>query len=308
MIIEVENLLKKYNDKIAVNDISFSVEKGEIFCITGPSGSGKTSAIECIEGLRPLTSGNINVLGLDPFRDRNKMYEKIGVQLQEHTFASEAKVNDLCKLYSSFYNNPYPYTELLKEFDLLDYLGTNAVDLPPGQKKKLSFILALLPNPEIVFLDEITTFLDPGSNKDMLKYILNLKEKGITVLMVSHHIDEVETLSDRVCIMKDGNILTIDNKKSIIKSRDLLEEISLSFNHEDINYFNFNDINGVTDYSIKKNKLLLKGKGGNLLKNIIEFLNKNSIDYYNVNIKKPSLEDAYLDILNYKNYNFTKEV
>lgn len=302
MIIEVENLFKKYNDKIAINNISFSVEKGEIFCITGPSGSGKTSTIECIEGLRPLTSGNINVLGLDPFRDRKKMYEKIGVQLQEHTFASEAKVNDLCKLYSSFYNNPYPYLDLLEEFELLDYINVNAVDLPPGQKKKLSFILALLPNPEIVFLDEITTFLDPGSKKDMIKYILNLKEKGITVLMISHHIDEVEILSDRVCIMKDGNILTIDTKKNIIKSRNLLEEISLSYDHNDINYFNFNDIQGVTDYSIKKNKLLLKGNSSNLLKNIISFLNENNINYYNVDIKKPTLEDAYLDMLNYKSY------
>ena len=129
MVIQVDGLVKKYGDYTALKDISYSVERGETLCVIGSNGSGKTSLIECTEGLRDINYGDITVLGLDPFKDRRKLYNRIGVQLQEQVFASEAKVEEICRLYSSFYDNPVPYKELLDRFDLLDRRKYHATNL-----------------------------------------------------------------------------------------------------------------------------------------------------------------------------------
>lgn len=299
LVIEVENLTKMYDEEVAVDNISFSVNRGEIFCIIGPNGSGKTSTIECIEGLRPVDAGSINVLGLDPFKDRKKMYEQIGVQIQEHVFVSEAKVDELCKLYSSFYTNPVPYKSLLKEFELYDSRNIHAVNLSGGQKKKLSFILALLPRPKIVFLDEITSFLDPASRKDMLSYIRQLKGMGITTIHITHHMDEAQALSDRICLMKDGKILSIDTASNMIEKSNLPGLITFESDDEKISIESLKSIPFVISAEQMGSKYSIRGKEGKTLRSVIDYLRDNDISYSRFYDRPPNLEDVYLDIMGY---------
>lgn len=300
VVIEVRNLVKSYDEEVAVDNISFSVREGEIFCISGPNGSGKTSTIECIEGLREIDSGEIRVLGLDPFKDRKRLYEQIGVQIQEHAFVSEARVDELCELYSSFYRNPVPYIDLLKEFDLYESRNIHAVNLSSGEKKKLSFVLTLLPRPKIVFLDEITSFLDPASRKDMLSYIKDLKNRGITTVYITHHIDEVELLGDRVCFIKDGKILKIDTPSNLIENSDLPEIITFESDDEKLKIELLEQIKYVYSVSKRDNKYIVRGKEGSLLRDVMNFLRDKDIDYSRFYDRPPNLEDVYLDLIKYR--------
>lgn len=297
-----------YDEEVAVDNISFSVKKGEIFCIAGPNGSGKTSTIECVEGLRPIDGGTIRVLGFDPFKDRKKMYEQIGVQIQEHVFVSEARVDELCKLYSSFYTNPVPYESLLKEFDLYDSKNIHAVNLSGGQKKKLSFILALLPRPKIVFLDEITSFLDPASRKDMLSYIMQLKDKGITTIHITHHMDEAQFLSDRICFMKNGKIISIDSASNMIENSNLPGIITFESEDSNISLDRLKAIPFVISAERRENKFIIKGKEGKILRNVMDHLRDNDISYGRFYDRPPNLEDVYLDIMGYNSPDVKGEV
>jgi ABC-2 type transport system ATP-binding protein len=299
LVIQVENLTKLYDEEVAVDNISFSVKKGEIFCIAGPNGSGKTSTIECVEGLRPIDSGTIRVLGLDPFKERQKLYEQIGVQIQEHVFVSEARVDELCRLYSSFYKNPEPYEALLEEFDLYDSRKIHAVNLSGGQKKKLSFILALLPKPKIVFLDEITSFLDPASRKDMLSYIRNLKTKGITTIHITHHMDEAQALSDRICFMKDGKIIDIDTVPNMIEKSNLPETITFESVDKKLDLSKLKAVKGIEYAEIEADKVTIKGRSDNLLRSVMDYLRTDDIEYNSFYDRPPNLEDVYLDIMGY---------
>lgn len=160
MIIEVEDLVVEYKGVQVVDHVSFSVEEGEIFGMIGPNGAGKTTTIECIEGIRENYSGSIRVLGLNPKVDRKKLYNLIGVQLQETSYQDKIKVWEICKMFSSFYANPLPYESLLNDFGLYDKVNSYVSKLSGGQRQKLAIILALIANPKIIFLDELSTGLD----------------------------------------------------------------------------------------------------------------------------------------------------
>ncbi|MDO5708449.1 MAG: ABC transporter ATP-binding protein [Andreesenia angusta] len=294
MVIQVDGLVKKYGDYTALKDISYSVERGETLCVIGSNGSGKTSLIECTEGLRDINYGDITVLGLDPFKDRRKLYNRIGVQLQEQVFASEAKVEEICRLYSSFYDNPVPYKELLDRFDLLDRRKYHATNLSSGQKKKLSFILAMLPNPEIVFLDEITSFLDPGSRKDMVKYILGLKELGTTIINVTHHMDEAELLSDRIIFMKEGRIIENDSVENIIGRTTLPRIVKFHSLVPESVLQPLVESRFVDDISCKNHHYVIRGEMDNIYQTVKDFLIENDIKFDSLYTRDPNLEDFYL--------------
>lgn len=299
MVIEVDGLVKKYGDITVLKDISYSVKKGETFCIIGPNGSGKTSLIECTEGLREFNYGDISVLGLDPFKDRRKLYNKIGVQIQEQVFASEAKVSEICKLYSSFYDNPDNYKELLEAFGLIDSLNLHANNLSSGQKKKLSFILALLPKPEIIFLDEITSFLDPGSRKDLIKYILDLKRNnGTTILYITHHMDEAELISDRICFLEEGKIKELDSAENIIEKASLPKIVKF---HSMIPENLLNPLtNKVEKISCNNHHFVIKGYNENMYQIIKDFLLENDIKFDSLYARDANLEDFYLNRIGYE--------
>ena len=225
MVVEVRSLCKNYGSVRAVDGISFDVKDNEIFCMVGPNGAGKTTTIECIEGLRKPDSGEIRVLGLEPYREKEKLYQLIGVQLQETSYQDSIKVWEICQLFSSFYKNPLSYEELLKKFELYEKKNSYVSKLSGGQRQKLSIILALIPNPEIVFLDELTTGLDPQARRSMWTFIKGLREEGRTIFLTTHYMEEAEYLSDRVAIMYHGHIVALDTPKNLIEKSEIEEKI-----------------------------------------------------------------------------------
>jgi ABC-2 type transport system ATP-binding protein len=291
-VIEVKNLKKYYKEIKAVDGISFEVYENEIFGMVGPNGAGKTTAIECIEGLRKPDSGEIKVLGLNPNKDREILYQKISVQLQETSYQDKIKVYEICELFSSFYKNPINYKELLERFELIDFKNSFVMKLSGGQKQKLSIILALIPNPKIIFLDEITTGLDPKARRDMWQMIKDLKIEGRTIFITTHYMEEAETLCDRVAIIDKGKIIALDTPKKLIEKSGLLDNIT--FEAENLNYDELEKILGVSKVVLEDNKVTIYGKGEDLLKNVIDYLYLKKVNFKNLKTKSPNLEDIYL--------------
>ena len=293
-VIEVEQLTKVYRETKAVDDISFSVEKGEIFGMIGPNGAGKTTTIECIIGLKKYHQGNICVLGNDPRKDRNELYSKIGVQLQETSYQDKIKVKEICDLFASFYKNPSTYKNLLERFDLKDKLNTYVQNLSGGQRQKLSIILALIANPEIVFLDELTTGLDPQARRSMWEYVKELKEEGRTVFMTTHYMEEAEYLCDRICIINNGKIIALDTIENIIAQSGIDSEITFESDQ------NIEEMLGrvpqITRVEHKGNRYFAYGQDDRTLGKLAFALESNNVEYKGLNIKRPTLDDTFLKL------------
>lgn len=206
-VIKVEQLTKSYGNFIAVDNVSLSVSRGMVFGLLGANGAGKSTTIECILGTKNPDSGQVSILELNPKADRKSLFEKVGVQFQEMNYQEQIKVSELCEVTASLYQNPLNYIELLMEFGIGDKQKSLVKDLSGGQRQRLFIVLALIPNPEVVFLDELTTGLDAKARRDVWKTLMSLKEKGLTILLTSHFMDEVEALCDRICILKKGRIV-----------------------------------------------------------------------------------------------------
>lgn len=217
-IIQVNHLSVKYRDIIAVDDVSFEVWENEIFGMIGPNSAGKTSLVEAIEGLRDTSLGEISISGMDPKADRIKLYNQIGVQLQQTSYPDQAKVEDICKLFSSFYDNPVPYDRLLSDMRLDRQRKTYINKLSGGEKQKLSILLSLLGSPKIVFWDELTTGLDPLARHEVWDMIRKYKKDGLTIVLITHFMDEIENLCDRVALMKAGKMIYIGTPKEVIEN------------------------------------------------------------------------------------------
>ena len=215
-VIDVSHLSKRYGERYAVHDVSFVVEPGEIFGIVGPNGSGKTTTVESIEGLRTPDAGEIRVLGLDPRRDRAELRTRMGIQLQETQLPDRLKVWEALDLYASFYRDPVDWRALLDEVGLADKRDTVFAKLSGGQKQRLSIALALVGRPEIAILDELTTGLDPQARRDTWQLIRTIRERGVTVVLVTHFMDEAERLCDRLAVMRSGRIVAIDTPAALI--------------------------------------------------------------------------------------------
>ena len=215
-VIEVTGLTKRYGSMAVVDDISFHVDQGEIFGILGPNGAGKTTAVECLEGLRRRDGGQVRILGLDPRTDGHQLHQRIGVQLQETQLPEKLKVREALELYASFYPNPADWRELLSRWGLTDKAGTSFGKLSGGQKQRLFIALALVGNPQVVFLDELTAGLDPGARRATWDLIGQVRAQGVTVLLVSHFMDEVEELCDRVAILERGRIAALDTPAGLV--------------------------------------------------------------------------------------------
>src|ERR1700683_974687 len=209
-VIEVEQLHKKYRDTVAVEDVSFTVEPGEIFGILGPNGAGKTTTVECVEGLRTADRGEIRVLGLDPRRDRAELTQQLGVQLQDSQLPDRLQVAEALDLYSSFYRRPADWRELMEVLGLADKATTSFKKLSGGQKQRLSIALALVGNPRVAVLDELTTGLDPQARRDTWELIEGVGDRGVTIVLVTHFMEEAERLCDRVALIDGGRIVALD--------------------------------------------------------------------------------------------------
>lgn len=296
--IEVNNLKKYYGKIKAVDDVSFYVNEGEIFGMVGPNGAGKTTTIECIEGLRNPTEGEIKVLGLNPSKNRESLYQNISIQLQETSYQDKIKIYEICELFSSFYKTPLNYLELLEKFELMKFKNSFVAKLSGGQKQKLSIILALISNPKIIFLDEITTGLDPKARRDMWNLIKELKNEGRTVFLTTHYMEEAEFLCDRVAIIDGGKIIAIDTPEKLIKISGIDEMISFEFNYDDIENLKekLREIKGVNNVFILDKDVKIFGKSEDLLKELIIYLYSEKIVFKNLKTKKPNLEDTFLKL------------
>lgn len=204
--IEVHNLCKSYNDIEVVKDVSLTVEKGEVFGLLGANGAGKSTIIECILGTKDFSDGKISVLGMNPKKERKQLFQKVGVQFQESNYQDKITVKELCETTEVLYKNPLSYKKLLEDFNLKHKLKNLVSELSGGERQRLFIVLALIPDPEVVFLDELTTGLDVKSRRDVWKSLLNLKKQGLTIFLTSHFMDEVEVLCDRISILKNGVI------------------------------------------------------------------------------------------------------
>ena len=211
----VQHLVKKYGRLVAVNDVSLSIHEGEIFGIIGPNGAGKTTTVECISGLRAPDSGSISVYGLSPRNDRNKIREFVGVQLQESALPPRIKVREVVKLFASFYTNPMDPDQLLESLGIKQFSNSSFKNLSGGQKQRLSIALALVGNPRLAVLDELTTGLDPEARREIWSLIERMKDRGVTVILVTHFMDEAERLCDRLALINRGTVTALDTPEAI---------------------------------------------------------------------------------------------
>jgi ABC-2 type transport system ATP-binding protein len=219
-VIEVQNLHKRYGERVAVEDVSFSVEAGEIFGILGPNGAGKTTTVETVEGLRRADGGRVTVLGLDPGRDAAELRPRIGAQLQEAALPDKLRVGEAVDVYASFYPSPRDAGELLEALGLADRWNSPSGKLSGGQKQRLSIALALIGDPEIAVLDELTTGLDPRARRDTWRLIAGIRDRGVTVVLVTHSMEEAERLCDRVALFDMGRVVALDTPAALAGSLD----------------------------------------------------------------------------------------
>ena len=216
-IIHVSGIRKTYGPTVAIESVSFDVGQGEIFGLIGPNGAGKTTTMECVEGLRTPDTGQIAVLGLDPFRHADSLQRRIGVQLQEAQLQKRIKVREAVRLWASLYPNPVDGDRLLDRLGLTDKRDAWFMTLSGGQKQRLFIALALINDPEVVFLDELTTGLDPQARRAIWDLVRGIRDRGKTVLLTTHLMEEAERLCDRVAIIEHGRIIDIETPAELVR-------------------------------------------------------------------------------------------
>jgi ABC-2 type transport system ATP-binding protein len=238
--IEVTELKKHYGDIKAVDGISFSVKEGEVFGLLGPNGAGKTTAIEIMEGLRERNGGDVKILGLDPWKNGYELHKKIGVIPQEFTFFEKTSPREAINYYANLFGVKVDVNEILKEVLLEDMAKQNFENLSGGQKQKMGLALSLVNAPELLFLDEPTTGLDPNARRAIWEVIRGLKAKGKTIILTTHYLDEAQQLSDRVAIMDHGRIVAMGTTEEIIQKHGSGERLEIHGNKKLAEYIKAN--------------------------------------------------------------------
>ncbi len=293
-VITVEHLHKNYGATAAVDDVSFSVRRGEIFGIVGPNGAGKTTIVEILEGLRRATSGTLCVLGLDPARQERELRRRIGVQLQSAALPEELKVWEALDLFAAFYDRPAPWQPLLETWGLAEKRGARFASLSGGQKQRLFIALSLINDPELVFLDEITTGLDPQARHNTWELVEQLRAGGKTVVLVTHFMDEAERLCDRVAIIDHGRLVALDSPRALIQG--LAAEVKVTFGagpREDYRWLG--GVPGVSAVTRVNGSVQVSG-GGALLARVATALAERGIVPPDLRSDQATLEDVFLSL------------
>ena len=233
--IQVKNLTKSFSGRKVIDELSFEVNKGEVFALLGHNGAGKSTVIDLILGLKSPDEGNTTILGMEAAKHRKKVFKKVGVQLQHTEYQNMMKVEEACMEYASLYEKPSDYKALLHTFGLTDLKKSYINKLSGGEKQKLSVVLALIGNPEIVFLDELTTGLDVAARREVWRTLKHLKEKGLTILLTTHYMEEAQALCDRVCLIKSGKKVIEGTIAEVVEAsgKTNLEEAYLYFMGEE---------------------------------------------------------------------------
>ncbi len=297
-VVEVQDLRKVYDDVIAVDGISFDVHEGEIFGMVGPNGAGKTTTIECVEGLRKSSAGTLLTLGLNPQRERGALMERIGVQLQESALPNRLKAGEALELFATFYQRPLPPAgrmALLERLGLAEKRDRPFARLSGGEKQRLFIALALVHDPELIFLDELTTGLDPHARRDMWDLVGDIRDQGKTVFLTTHYMEEAERLCDRVAIIDQGQIVELDTPENLIRSLGAEEQILFVADGvapADMAFLQ--DLPAVTRLEPVGERWIVYGKGDRFVGSVVTALEDHHIPFRDLRTRQPTLEDVFL--------------
>src|SRR5215472_7479043 len=291
-VIEVQNLHKNYGETVAVDDVSFTVEEGEIFGILGPNGAGKTTTVECVEGLRTPDEGQISVLGLDPRRDRAELTQRLGVQLQDSQLPDKLRVTEALERYSSFYRRPADWRALLDTLELTGKSKTPFKKLSGGQKQGLSIALALVGSPKVAVLDGLTTGLDPQARRDTWDLIEGVRSSGVTIVLVTHFMEEAERLCDRVALIDAGSIVALDSPTALAERVEVEQRIQFrpSAPLDDRLLTSLPDVTSI----IRRGDVVVVTGNSNALNAVTSVLARHQIEAQQLRVEQASLEDAFL--------------
>ncbi len=279
-----------------MDDVSFEVYDGEIFGLIGPNGAGKTTTMECVEGLRTPDHGRISVLGLDPFRDVYKLQHRIGVQLQEAQLQKRIKVWEAVHLWASLFDRKTSDGDrLLEQLGLVEKRNSWFMTLSGGQKQRLFIVLALINDPEVVFLDELTTGLDPQSRRAIWELVRGIRERGKTVFLTTHLMEEAERLCDRVAIIEHGRIIDMDTPERLIR-RYCPERSVVLVTDDPTADERFRSIPGVEEVTVRDGRTTIRGSGEHLVTEVIQCLSVNGIHVTDFRTILPNLEDVFLKV------------
>jgi len=278
-----------------VDDVSFDVAAGEIFGLIGPNGAGKTTTMECVEGLRRPDRGTISILGLDPFRDSRTLQDRIGVQLQEAQLQKRIKVWEAVDLWSSLYRVHTDGTRLLEQLGLAERRNAWFMTLSGGQKQRLFIALALINDPEVVFLDELTTGLDPQARRAIWELVREIRRRGKTVFLTTHLMEEAERLCDRVAIIDHGRIIDIGTPKALIDKYCADRTVVLASGHADAAAC-FRAIPSVRELSERDGMFTIRGRGEDFVTDVIQCLAEHRIRVTEFRTEVPNLEDVFLKV------------
>jgi ABC-2 type transport system ATP-binding protein len=297
-IVKVEGLRKTYGAIIAVDEVSFEVREGEIFGMVGPNGAGKTTTIECLEGLRKPDHGVVRVLGVDPQVEGQVLRARTGMQLQQSNLPERMKVWEALDLYASFYPKASDWEKLLVQLGLEEKRNAPFSKLSGGQKQRLFIALALLPDPQLVFLDELTTGLDPQARHAIWDLVREVRSKGKTVLLTTHFIEEAEHLCDRVAILDHGRIVALDTPEALIRSLGAEERVIFSVDGTLPPTFE-KGLSGATRLEIQGERVTIRGKNHRavpLVSEVVGQLTSAGVQFRDLRTEQPTLEDVFLSL------------
>ncbi|MGD6818016.1 ABC transporter ATP-binding protein [Metabacillus sp. 113a] len=293
-IISVKDLVKTYGDFTAVNGITFEVHKGEVFGVLGPNGAGKTTTLEMLVGLRKPDRGAADIGGFDVVRDLKNVKEVIGVQLQSTTLFELLTVEEILHLYASFYKKHIPIEPLIKDMLLTDKTNSRIKSLSGGQKQRLAIALALVHDPWIIFLDEPTTGLDPQARRTLWDIIFKLKEKGKTVVLTTHYMDEAHVLCDRIAIMDQGDLIALDTPEELVRSLHSENAVEFRFEEEGAE-LDLDRIEGVKQVGSQKDATILyTDQLQATLTSLIQRADERGLKLADLQIRTATLEDVFI--------------
>lgn len=298
-IIKVDSLEKRYGDNIAVNGVSFEVEKGVIFGMLGPNGAGKTTTIETLIGLSKRSGGTIEILGLDPSKDMKKLKQKVGVQLQSSALFMKLSVKELLELYAGFYDNALSSEDVILMVGLEDKAKSRIYTLSGGQQHRLAIALAIIANGDVLFLDEPTTGLDPQSRRKLWDSLLDLKKVGKTIFLTTHYMDEAEILCDEIIIIDLGKVIAKGKPSDLIDQYlggDTIKFFADNFNEEELQ--GMEQLEGViqADYQDNNNVTLYTSNYTTTIIELLNYIKKIEKNILNLQFRKPTLDDLFLKL------------
>ncbi|OLT30300.1 multidrug ABC transporter ATP-binding protein [Actinomadura sp. CNU-125] len=293
-IIEVNDLVKRYGEHTAVDGVGFAVEQGEIFGILGPNGAGKTTTVECVEGLRTPDGGTVRVCGIDPQQSGTDLRHLLGAQLQESELPDKLKVGEAMELYSSFYRDPVDWRELLRTLNLIEKQNTQFRRLSGGQKQRLSIALALIGDPKVAVLDELTTGLDPQARRDTWDLIEDVRDRGVTILLVTHFMEEAERLCDRLAVIDAGRVVAVDTPAGLVARIDDRQRVRFRPSAP-LDHAVLTALPEVTSVERAGSRLVVTGTG-DLLLAVTTVLARHRVTAADLRVEQASLDDAFVTL------------